>query len=80
MLPSERSNERLLALALIGALALNYPLLFIFSNASLVFGIPVLYLYLFLIWGAFILLATLIVERIAKKEKTITNGVKKSGD
>jgi hypothetical protein len=80
MLPSERSNERLLALAVMGVLALNYPMLFIFSNASLIFGIPILYFYLFVVWGAFILLAALIVERIAKKEKTIKNGVKKSGD
>jgi hypothetical protein len=55
-------------------------MLFIFSNASLIFGIPILYFYLFVVWGAFILLAALIVERIAKKEKTIKNGVKKSGD
>jgi hypothetical protein len=71
MLPSERSNERLLALVLIGTVALNYPFLSLFSNASMLFGIPVLYLYLFLVWSGFIYLTALIVARKGKKKTAI---------
>lgn len=69
MLSIEKNNGRLIALVLIGVLALNYPLLSLFSGASFLFGIPVLYLYLFFIWGAFISLAALIIERKTKKGK-----------
>ncbi len=67
MFSPEKSDDRLIALVLIGVLALNYPLLSIFNDASLFFGIPVLYLYLFGIWGVIISLAALILERKAGK-------------
>ncbi|GMQ75362.1 MAG: hypothetical protein BMS9Abin01_0610 [Gammaproteobacteria bacterium] len=63
MLPAGKRNERLVALVLVGGLALNYPLLYVFSDARLLFGIPVLYLYLFAVWAIFIALAALITER-----------------
>ncbi len=63
MLSARKRNERLVALVLVGALALNYPLLSVFSDARLLFGIPVLYLYLFGGWAAFIALTALITER-----------------
>ncbi|MEN8131005.1 MAG: hypothetical protein ABFS45_12585 [Pseudomonadota bacterium] len=69
MLSPEKNNDRLIALVLIGVLALNYPLLSLFSGASFLFGIPLLYLYLFSIWGILISLAALIIERKAKKGK-----------
>lgn len=69
MLPSERSSDRLLALVLGGVLALNYPLVSLFSEASLLFGIPKLYLYLFVVWSAFILLAALLMERKTEKNQ-----------
>ena len=71
MLPSERSNERLLALALCGAICLNYPFMSLFNKASTLFGIPVLYLYLFLVWSGFILLVTLILARKGRKKAVI---------
>ncbi len=55
-------NERLAALALIGAVALNYPLLSLFADSSFLLGIPLLYLYLFVFWAVFILIAGLIIE------------------
>ena len=66
---TEKRNDRLIALVLIGVLALNYPLLSLFNDASLFFGIPVLYLYLFAIWSAIISLAALIIRRKTKKRK-----------
>jgi RsiW-degrading membrane proteinase PrsW (M82 family) len=58
----ERSrSQRLIALALLGVLALNYPLLAVFTDARLFLGIPVFYLYLFFVWGTFILLCALVL-------------------
>ncbi|MCP4406950.1 MAG: hypothetical protein GY807_04165 [Gammaproteobacteria bacterium] len=69
MFSPEKGNDRLIALVLVGVLALNYPLLSLFSGASFLFGIPILYLYLFFIWGIFISLAALIIEHNTKKGK-----------
>ncbi|MFQ5995663.1 MAG: hypothetical protein ACE5K1_11285 [Acidiferrobacterales bacterium] len=57
-----RRIERLIALVLVGLLGLNYPLLSLFSEGGLFFGIPLLYLYLFVFWAVFILFAGLIAE------------------
>lgn len=56
-----RRRERLVALVVLGALALNYPLVALFSHAKLLFGIPLLYLYLFAIWLAIIALVAVAV-------------------
>ncbi len=63
MTPIKHQKERLLALAILGGLALNFPLLSLFSRDDLLFGIPVLFLYLFLFWSLFVLLIALIVRR-----------------
>lgn len=46
----ERREERLAALLLGGLALLNFPLLAIFSIRAFIFGIPVLYFYLFSVW------------------------------
>lgn len=69
MMSTGRRNERLVALVLAGALALNYPLIHLFSHESLLFGIPVLYLSLFIFWGAFILVTALIMERGSTEDR-----------
>lgn len=56
-------RERLLALALTGIVAINYPLLSLFSKVALFLGIPVLFLYLFSFWGVYIGLSSLIIEK-----------------
>jgi predicted permease len=55
--------QRLAAVFLLGCLLFNYPLLALFNKAAAVFGIPLLYAYIFLAWFGFILLVALIVER-----------------
>jgi len=45
-------NERLVFLFALGALLLNFPLLAIFNRPVTIAGVPILYLYLFGIWGA----------------------------
>lgn len=50
----ESKGERMTALFLLGLLALSPPLLAIFAVETLVFGIPLLYVYLFAVWGLLI--------------------------
>jgi hypothetical protein len=56
-------GQRLVALCLLGFLLFNYPLLAVFNVDGTVFGIPVLYAYTFLAWGALIVLMAIAVER-----------------
>ncbi len=58
-----RKSERLVALALLGLLLFNYPLISLFSSEGRVLGIPVLYAYLFGAWTTVIALIALIVRR-----------------
>lgn len=62
MLGPERTTQRLIALAALGALLLNYPILYLFGDHGLVGGIPVLYLYLLIAWGSLILITALVLE------------------
>jgi hypothetical protein len=55
--------ERLVALFLAGWIAFNPPILGLFGMPVTVFGLPLLYLYLFVGWAGLIALAALIVER-----------------
>jgi hypothetical protein len=56
-------GQRLAALALLGLLLFNYPLLAVFNVPGTLFGIPVLYAYFFLAWAALIALMALVIER-----------------
>jgi hypothetical protein len=68
-LPERRRRERLVALAVLGALALNYPLVALFSHVKLPFGIPLLYLYLFVVWLAIIALVAVAMARTDRDER-----------
>lgn len=59
---SGSKGERSIALFLLGILLFNPPLLSIFGGDVEVAGVPLLYLYLFLAWGVFILLIGVISE------------------
>ncbi len=50
----KRKGERLISLLIVGTMLLNFPLLSVFSKTHLCMGFPVLFLYLFLIWGLII--------------------------
>ena len=62
MRSKKKRNERIVVIAMVSMLALNYPWLSLFSRNILVFGIPLLYLYLFGLWALLILLVGLIIE------------------
>ncbi len=56
------SNARIVALCVFGYALLSYPLLSLFNVPRLVWGIPLLYVYLFSVWIALIGLSALIVD------------------
>jgi hypothetical protein len=56
------TTERLVALFLLGIVAFTPPFLGIFNTPRLIFGIPLLYLYLFAVWGLLIGLVALTVH------------------
>lgn len=56
------TGQRLLALFLIACLLLNFPLLSLFSTEGMIWGIPLLYVYLFLAWALLIAFMALVIE------------------
>jgi hypothetical protein len=52
----EWRSERTVALFLFGAVAVSPPFLAIFARDAFVFGVPLLYVYLFALWTALIAL------------------------
>jgi hypothetical protein len=59
---AKRRGERLIGLLLAGMVLLNFPVLSVFSVNGLIFGIPVLYLYLFSVWILLIIVKALILR------------------
>ncbi len=47
----EIKAQRLIALCMLGLLLFNYPILALFNVPETVFGIPVLYAYIFAAWS-----------------------------
>jgi len=63
MQKASRRGSRLVGVFLLGCLLFNYPLLALFNVRATVFGVPLLYAYLFCAWALLIVLANLIMER-----------------
>ncbi len=55
-------GQRLIGVFLLGIVLFNFPILALFNVANTVFGVPVLYAYLFLAWALLILLMYLAIE------------------
>lgn len=56
------TNERLTALFILAVLLFTPPFLGIFNSPARIWGVPVLYLYLFVAWALIIALIALAVE------------------
>jgi hypothetical protein len=54
---------RLAFLFLLGVLLFNYPVLALFNVQGSVFGVPILYAYIFVAWGLLIALVAAVMER-----------------
>ena len=63
MTKTSRKGQQLGGLFLLGCLLFNYPMLAIFNVRETVFGIPLLYSYLFGAWALLIALAYVVMER-----------------
>lgn len=61
--PGRPGADRLAALFLAAAVAFNPPLLRVFGAGDLVFGLPLLYVYVFAVWLGVIVLLAVHVER-----------------
>ena len=55
-------GQRLIAAFLFGCLVFNYPILALFNLDQSVFGIPVLFVYIFGIWLLLIVVMMIIIE------------------
>ena len=62
MQESEAKGQRLIALFIFGCLLFNYPVLSLFNLPADVFGVPVLYAYIFVAWALLVALMALAVE------------------
>jgi uncharacterized membrane protein len=56
-------GQRLAALCLLGLVLFSYPVLAVFNVHVTVAGIPLLYAYFFVAWGALIGLIAIVIER-----------------
>ena len=68
----QRRVERVISLLVAGIALLNYPIMSMFSKSGLVFGFPVLYFYLFLVWGLIIGAMALILHDRPQKPSSST--------
>jgi hypothetical protein len=58
----ESKGQRFVALCMLGMLLFNYPILALFNVSGILFGVPVLYVYMFVAWAALIALLAWIAE------------------
>ena len=66
-----RRRDGLIGLFLLGLALLNPPLLLLFGGDATLFGLPVLYLYIFATWLLIIVAAAWIAERRRAKRRRI---------
>lgn len=56
-------GQRLIALCMLGALLFNFPVLALFNMPDVLFGVPVLYAYIFIAWAVLIGLMAYVADR-----------------
>jgi hypothetical protein len=68
---STLTGQRLVAVFLIGFVLFNYPVLSLFDRPATLFGLPLVFAYLFLVWAGVILLMAWVVERKSDRGERI---------
>jgi len=74
MAEQRRINERLIALIGLGVVALNYPIVGLFSKKLLFCGVPLLYLYIFSLWFLFIIVLAFVIRKRRSPPSTPETG------
>jgi Ca2+/Na+ antiporter len=64
---NKRNNQKLIFLAILLLVLLSYPFISLSNKAQLLFGIPMLYLYIFIVWIIIIIISYRIVEKKQKQ-------------
>jgi hypothetical protein len=59
---SSVKSQRFIALCILGMLLFNYPILALFNVPGTLFGVPLLYAYMFGAWAGLIALMALVVR------------------
>jgi len=59
-------NKRLFCLFLLGCLIFNYPIISLFNHELFIFGIPILFVFLFFAW-ILVIIAMVFITRIHPK-------------
>ena len=59
----EGRSQRMIALCMLGCVLFNFPILALFNVSGTLFGVPVLYAYLFFAWALLIALMAWVAER-----------------
>ena len=59
----ETKSQRFVALCMLGMVLFNFPILALFNVQATLFGVPLLYAYIFMAWAALIALMALTAER-----------------
>lgn len=62
-----------MGLFLLGCVLFNYPILTLFNRRTTLFGIPLLYLYLFIVWATIIVAIMLISKAGTKATRSKRN-------
>lgn len=65
----ESRSQRFVALCMLGVLLFNYPVLALFNVSGVIFGIPVLYAYIFVAWAALIALMAFVSESRGRERR-----------
>jgi hypothetical protein len=55
-------SHRFISLCMLGVLLFNYPILALFNVNGTLFGVPVLYVYVFVAWAALIAMMAYVAE------------------
>ena len=63
MAEQKRIYERLIALVFFGFIVFNYPVLGLFSKKIFFCGVPLLYIYIFSLWGFFIMVLAFVMRK-----------------
>ena len=59
----QTKGPRFVALCMLGLLLFNYPVLALFNLSGAVFGVPLLYAYIFIAWAVLIAMMAFVAER-----------------